>query len=94
MKFLHETNRIYATDENEKIIAEVTFPNVGVNLVNINHTFVDNSLRGQGIASLLMEEAYKEIKKQNKRALATCSYAVKWFEKNTSKKDIIADKIF
>lgn len=92
MNFSYEKNRIFVINEGGHVIAEVTFPNVSDNIVNINHTFVDNSLRGQGIASLLLEEAYKEIKKQNKTAVATCSYAVKWFEKNTSCRDILESK--
>ncbi|MDF2613075.1 MAG: N-acetyltransferase [Clostridia bacterium] len=89
MNFSYEPNRIFATGTEGKVIAEVTFPNVGDNVVNINHTFVDQSLRGQGIASILLDEAYKEIKKQNKKVTLTCSYAVKWFEQHSSCKDIL-----
>jgi len=89
MDFSYEKNRIFAVDAKGKIIAEVAFPNAGDNVVNIYHTFVDDSLRGQGIASLLLDEAYKEIKKQNKKAVVTCSYAIKWFDQHSSCKDII-----
>ena len=90
MDFSHEPNRIFVTDEKGKVIAEVTFPDAGNNIVNINHTFVDHSLRGQGIASLLLEEAYKEIKKQNKKAIMTCSYAITWFDRHKEYGDILA----
>ncbi len=90
IKFSYEENRIFAVNEVGHVIAEVAFPNVGDNVVNINHTFVDVSLRGQGIASLLLDEAYKEVKRQNKKAIATCSYAVKWFDEHSSCKDILA----
>ena len=89
MNFSYEQNRIFLLDENGKLIAEVTFPETSENIVDINHTFVDVSLRGQGIAAKLMKEAYHEIKKQNKKAILTCEYAIKWFAKNTEYNDIL-----
>ena len=47
MEFLEEKGRIYAVDANGKLLAEVTFPDDG-NTAVIDHTFVDESLRGQG----------------------------------------------
>lgn len=80
MKFNVEKNRIYY-EENGKLLAEITF--IGEeDVMTINHTFVDDSLRGQGIASQLVQEAVNEIKRQNKKVQASCSYAVKWLEKH------------
>lgn len=90
MEFKNESNRIYLEDEEGKLIAEVTFPEIKEQLVNINHTFVDDSLRGQGIAGKLMEEVARKLKKENKKAVLTCSYAIKWFEKNKGYEDIIS----
>ena len=36
-------NRIYMNDENGKMIAEVTFPNLDDKTIVIDHTFVDDS---------------------------------------------------
>lgn len=82
MEFLKENSRIYSLDENQKVIAEITFEEIEKGVFNINHTFVDESLRGQGIASKLVEMAVDEIQKRNGRVQATCSYAKKWLEKN------------
>ena len=54
MEFTKEKSKIAYYNEEGKILAEVTFPAVNKNTVNINHTFVDESLRGQGIAGKLM----------------------------------------
>ena len=75
-------NRIYMNDEKGNVIAEVTFPNLDANTIVIDHTFVDDSLRGQGIAAKLMLEVIDYAKSNNKKIKATCSYAVKWFDKN------------
>jgi len=90
MEFQYESNRIYLENEEGKLIAEVTFPTIKDQLVNINHTFVDDSLRGQGIAGKLMEAVAEKLVKENYKAVLTCSYAVRWFEKNTQYEAIIS----
>jgi predicted GNAT family acetyltransferase len=88
MDFISETNRIYLNDTSGNLIAEVTFPEVADKVVNINHTFVDDSLRGQGVAGQLIEAVVKKLKDENKKAYATCSYAAKWFEKHPEYDDL------
>jgi predicted GNAT family acetyltransferase len=89
MELKKDSNWIYGTDGSGNIIAEVTFPNTEDGAVTINHTFVDPSLRGQGMAARLMEEAYSAIKSDGKKAYATCPYAVRWFEEHPDKRDIL-----
>ena len=88
MDFKHESNRIYLENEDGKCIAEVTFPDVSENKVNINRTFVDSSLRGQGVANKLLTEVAADLRSKNKKAVATCSYAVDWFKKHSEYEDI------
>ena len=86
MKFTHEPNRLCGTDENNKVIAEVTFPETEPGVFTINHTIVDSSLQGQGVAGQLVKAAVDDIKSQGGKVQATCSYAVKWLEKHGPKK--------
>ncbi|GAA4653847.1 GNAT family N-acetyltransferase [Anaerocolumna aminovalerica] len=92
MEFKHESNRIYMDNEQGRTIAEVTFPEVKDGVVDINHTFVDESLRGQGIAGKLMKEAAEKLRKENKKVILTCPYAVGWFDKNKEYDDILEKK--
>lgn len=89
MIFNHEQNKIYLNDENDHMTAVVTFPKVKDNIVNIDHTYVDNSLRGQGIAGKLMEETVTQLRKNNQKATLSCSYAVKWFEEHPDCSDVL-----
>ena len=68
---------------------EVTFPPIDEDTVNINHTFVDSSLRGMGMAGKLMEAAARQIQKEGKKAVLSCSYAIKWFDSHEEYKDIL-----
>lgn len=89
MDFIYESNRIYLNDETGKTIAEVTFPAVTGQVVNLSHTFVDGSLRGKGIAGMLVKAAAEKIRQENKKVYPTCSYAVKWFDSHPEYADIL-----
>jgi len=82
MDYKYETGRIYAQDSEGKLIAEVTFPEEG-GIAVIDHTFVDDSLRGQGVAGQLVKAAADQILKDGGKIAVTCPYAVKWFAQHT-----------
>ena len=82
MGFEIEGNRIFKEDETGKVIAEITFPETSKGLFVIDHTFVDSSLRGQGIASKLVQATVDEIKRRGGNVQATCSYAAKWLNEH------------
>lgn len=89
MNFIYSQNKIFLLNDNNETIAEVTYPNIDENTVNINHTYVSDSLRGQGIAGKLMKAVAEQLQSQNKKAVLTCSYAVKWFERNTEYSNLL-----
>ena len=82
MNFIYTPNQIALYSDDNQLLAEVTYPSVDEDTVNIDHTFVDPSLRGQNIADQLMRAAAEQLKKEQKKAVVTCSYAVKWFGKH------------
>ena len=77
MEFITDNERIYAADGDGKLVAEVTFPTKGC-VATIDHTFVDDSLRGQGVAAELVRLAADKILADGKMIAATCPYAVAW----------------
>lgn len=81
MEFTKESNRIYSVNEEGAVVAEITFPESEEGTCVIDHTFVDESLRGQGVAGKLVAMAVEQIKEQGKKVQATCSYAAGWLEK-------------
>lgn len=89
LEYGYEKNRIFASSNNGHFVAEITFPEVRKGVVDINHTFVDPTLRGKGVASQLVELAYHEINKQGLKAVASCPYVVEWFVKHKEYQDIL-----
>lgn len=91
MNFIHDENEIVLLGKNGDLLAQITFPFLGEDesAVDINHTFVDDSLRGQGIAGKLMEELIKTLKERGLKAVPTCSYAKHWFEKHPENSNLL-----
>ena len=81
MKFIKTESSIYSVNSEGKRIAEITFNEIEKGVFDINHTFVDESLRGQKIGQKLVEMAIDEIKKKNGKVVASCSYAKHYLEK-------------
>lgn len=77
-----EENRLYAEDVDGALLAETTFPPAGEGVVDIDHTYVDESLRGQGIAGQMMETVVGILRQRGLKALASCPYAAAWMERH------------
>ena len=88
MKFLQEQGRIFALDGSGKLLAEVTYPTTN-GIADIEHTFVDDSLRGQGVAAQILEAAVQDIRAAGLKAKLTCPYAVKWFAQHPEHADLL-----
>ena len=80
--YITEENRIYLPDENWNILAEIDFEKIDEKTYNISHTFVDDSMRWQGIGSELVEKTITYLTAKWYKVTATCSYSKDWLEKN------------
>ena len=89
MEFTQETGRIFARSDSGRLLAEVTFPEQD-GVAVINHTFVDDSLRGQGVAGQLLQAVADTLRRQGRKARPTCTYAVHWFETHPEQRDLLA----
>ncbi len=88
MPFETQDNQILYTVDG-RTLARVTFPKTGPDTVDIDHTFVDPSLRGQGIAGQLMEQTAAALRRTGRRAALSCSYARQWFERHPEWQDVL-----
>lgn len=90
MEWKYEDGRIYSVDENNELAAETTFVHQANGEVNVDYTYVNPMLRGQGIAGKMMEIVAEYFRKEGLKATATCSYANIWLRKH---KEAYADVI-
>lgn len=91
MDFTHDSQRIYRNGEDGQVLAELLFPPAGEKIVNIERTFVDSSLRGQGIANALLLELAQRLRREGKKAILTCPYAKRWFKGKAEWADILVN---
>ncbi len=70
-------------------IAYITYDDQNGNM-HLTHTIVPDALAGKGLAKALLEDVLQEIEKANKKAVAECSYIVKYQEKHPEKSHIFA----
>lgn len=92
MDFEKGENRFYKNDEAGNLIAEITYVPSGEDKVLVDHTFVDPSLRGQGVAEQLVDCTVQEMKNEGKKIVPVCPYVVTLFERKPEKyQDIMAD---
>lgn len=94
MDWKYESRRIYSVDEHNELIAEATFTFKDNGEVDIEHTYVNPALRGQGIAGKMMEVVAAYLREKGLKATASCSYANSWLTKNKELyADIISDEL-
>lgn len=92
MEFEKDVNRFYKEDEEGKLIAEITYKPISDDVVDADSTFVDPSLRGEGVAEKLVDRLVEEMTAEGKKIHATCPYIVKLFERKEDKyQEINAD---
>lgn len=89
MELLYGEHRIWMEDAAGKVLAAVDFPLVRAGLVDVVHTFVDDSLRGQGVAGKLMEALAAVLRRDHLQARLSCSYAAGWFARHDGYGDVI-----
>lgn len=83
MEFNKGNNRFYK-EEDGKLLAEITWVPEG-DTVAVDHTFVDPSLRGQGVAEKLVDQVVEEMQAVQKKIRPVCPYVVKLFERKPEK---------
>lgn len=70
-------------------VAEMTYARRDASHITIDHTFVDDSLRGQGVARKLLDAAVAWARATATRVRATCPYARGQFDKDPSIGDVL-----
>lgn len=74
--------------EDRERLAEMTYVTSGESGFIIDHTEVDDSLRGQGIGDKLLAEAVKYARETGLKIYATCPFALKKLQGNDEYADV------
>ena len=82
MNWKYENGRIYGTDEEGELMCETTFIRKENGEMDIDHTYVNPVLRGQGVAAKMMVVVADHFRKERLKTTATCSYANIWLKRH------------
>ena len=82
-------NHIAYLKEANEVVSYATFPLVEKGVVDINRVFTSTNKRGQGLAKVLMDGLYEYLKENNFKVIATCPYAIAYFERYQEKRHIL-----
>ncbi|WP_191859440.1 GNAT family N-acetyltransferase [Hanstruepera ponticola] len=72
-----------------KHVAEMTYSKAGPDKIIIDHTEVDESLKGQGVGYKLVEEAVKYAREKDVKILPLCPFAAAVFKKREAYNDVL-----
>lgn len=76
--------------KNGEDLTEMTFSKAGQSQIIIDHTHVDDSLRGKGIGRKLLNCIVIQARSENKKIIPLCPFAKKQFDKGVSISDVLA----
>lgn len=92
MEYLEGESRFYVQRAQGEAIAEMTFHRVGSDIAVIEHKYVNESYRGQGIADQLFDCVVEKMRKEKREIVPLCSFAVKQFELKPQYQDMLAQR--
>lgn len=92
MQFQHlddsQQGEFFAVNEDAQRIAEISYVWRGEHQIIANHTWVDDSLRGQGIARQLLDVLVEFARDKQLKIVPTCSYVDVMFRRDKSLADV------
>lgn len=94
IRILHETTSEggrFRLDRNGSDLGYLRYSGPQDGVITLEHTEVDDSLRGQGRARQLLDTAIEWVRKNELRIISDCGYATKQFDRDESIRDVLAD---
>ena len=76
-------------EENNIILAEMTYSFAGADKMILDHTKVYDTLRGKGAGNMLVEAAINYSRKKNISIVPLCPFAKKVIEKTPAYRDVL-----
>ena len=83
-----KTGAFFKADASGRRVAEISYIWNGGEQIEANHTWVDDSLRGQGVARQLLDTLVEFAREKQLKIVPTCSYVEVMFRREKSFADV------
>lgn len=83
---------VFYLEDQSKRLAEITFQWQSADTIVADHTWVDDSLRGQGIARRLVDALVAFAREKQLKIIPQCSYVDVLFRRDRHFDDVAASK--
>lgn len=84
-----ETKGSYFVEVEGKKVGEMTYSIAGTDRIIIDHTEVDDSMRGTGLGKKMVVRAVEDARKNGISIVPLCPFARSVFDKNEELKDVL-----
>lgn len=94
MKLEHQdegTRGSFVLTDGEHRVGVLTYEHLSRDVVTADHTWVDESQRGRGVAGQLAAALVGWARAQHVRVVPACSYVAAWFARHPEHSDRIAE---
>ena len=85
-----QKGEFFKADASGKRMAEISYIWRDDSTIDANHTWVDDSLQGQGVARQLLDTLVEFARRKKVKIVPTCSYVDVMFRREKSFTDIVA----
>jgi len=86
----HGKNGAFFVDQDGEWVAELTYIRSGEGEITIDHTEVDEELRGKGVGEDLVKAAVEFARENGFKIKISCPFAKKVFDETPEYKDVLA----
>lgn len=86
----NETQGFFDYHKEGVLLGELTYSKVGVDLIIIDHTFVDPSLRGTGAGKILVKKAVEFAREKGVKVLPLCPFANVIIKREPTFQDVLS----
>lgn len=83
-------DKFYIGENEAEPIAEITFKEKDAQTINVDHTYVSDQLRGQGVAGKLVDTVVAYAREHDLKIEPTCPYVKKKMENASEYEDVLA----
>ncbi|PBB05529.1 GNAT family N-acetyltransferase [Salimicrobium humidisoli] len=86
-----DENKFYAGENPENPLAEIHWVPTGEDQIILDHSFVSEELRGEGMGEALVERVVDYAREEDKKVIVTCPFAKAQIQKHEDFQDVLAE---